>query len=134
MRGHPLIEVENLISLGAAGRSVARQILKAAPFAAVRCNESVQIHAHTVFAPGPCRDGRIRCTCHEGQHHMSSSTVGVGVDDLVTGEAVALELPAAGIAMHALSGILDVSIAVLALVIGLIVVPIVTEGADAAIA
>jgi uncharacterized RDD family membrane protein YckC len=65
---------------------------------------------------------------------MSSSTVGVGVDDLVTGEAVALELPAAGIAMHALSGILDVSIAVLALVIGLIVVPIVTEGADAAIA
>jgi uncharacterized RDD family membrane protein YckC len=65
---------------------------------------------------------------------MSSSTVGVGVDDLVTGEAVALELPAAGIAMHALSGILDVSVAVLALVIGLIVVPIVTQGADAAIA
>ena len=65
---------------------------------------------------------------------MSSSTVGVGVDDLVTGEAVALELPAAGIAMHALSGILDVLTAVLVMVIGLIVVPIVTEGADAAIA
>jgi uncharacterized RDD family membrane protein YckC len=65
---------------------------------------------------------------------MSSSTVGVGVDDLVTGEAVALELPAAGIAMHALSGILDVLTVVLVMVIGLIVVPIVTEGADAAIA
>jgi uncharacterized RDD family membrane protein YckC len=65
---------------------------------------------------------------------MSSSTVGVGVDDLVTGEAVALELPASGIAMHALSGILDVLTVVLVLVIGLIVVPIVTEGADAAIA
>jgi uncharacterized RDD family membrane protein YckC len=65
---------------------------------------------------------------------MSNSTVGVGVDDLVTGEAVALELPAAGIAMHALSGILDVVIAVAALVIGLIIVPIVTQGADDAIA
>jgi uncharacterized RDD family membrane protein YckC len=65
---------------------------------------------------------------------MSSSTVGVGVDDLVTGEAVALELPAAGIAMHALSGILDVLVALTALVIGLFVVPIVTKGADAAIA
>jgi uncharacterized RDD family membrane protein YckC len=65
---------------------------------------------------------------------MSSSTVGVGVDDLVTGEAVALDLPAAGIAMHALSGILDVSIVLVALVVGLFVVPIVTQGADAAIA
>jgi len=65
---------------------------------------------------------------------MSSSTVGVGADDLVTGEAVALELPAAGIAMHALSGILDVVTAIAALVIGLIIVPIVTQGADEAIA
>jgi len=65
---------------------------------------------------------------------MSSSTVGVGADDLVTGEAVALELPAAGIAMHALSGILDVVIALAALIIGLIIVPIVTQGADDAIA
>jgi uncharacterized RDD family membrane protein YckC len=65
---------------------------------------------------------------------MSSSTVGVGVDDLVTGEAVALELPAAGIAMHALSGILDVLVTLTALVTGLFVVPIVTKGSDAAIA
>jgi uncharacterized RDD family membrane protein YckC len=64
---------------------------------------------------------------------MSSSTVGVGVDDLVTGEAVALELPAAGIALHALSGFLDVSIAFLALMTGLFVVPLMTEGADDAI-
>jgi uncharacterized RDD family membrane protein YckC len=64
---------------------------------------------------------------------MSSSTVGVGVDDLVTGEAVALELPAAGIAMHALSGFLDVTTTALALVIGLFVVPLVTRGADDAI-
>jgi len=64
---------------------------------------------------------------------MSSSTVGVGVDDLVTGEAVALELPAAGIALHALSGFLDVSIAVLALTAGLFLVPLLTLGADDAI-
>ncbi|MEP7192598.1 MAG: RDD family protein [Actinomycetota bacterium] len=64
---------------------------------------------------------------------MSSSTLGVGADDLVTGEAVALELPAAGIAMHALSGILDVLIALAALVAGSIILPIVTQGADEAI-
>jgi len=64
---------------------------------------------------------------------MSSDTVGVGVDDLVTGEAVALELPAAGIALHALSGFLDVTITVLVLVAGLIVVPMATQGADGAI-
>jgi uncharacterized RDD family membrane protein YckC len=64
---------------------------------------------------------------------MSSSTVGVGVDDLVTGEAVALELPAAGLAMRALSGILDLVIAGVALVVGLIVVIAMTLNADAAI-
>ena len=64
---------------------------------------------------------------------MSSSTVGVGADDLVTGEAVALELPAAGIAMHALAGFLDVVVALLALGIGLFVVPLLTPGADDAI-
>ena len=45
---------------------------------------------------------------------MSSSTLGVGADDLVTGEAVALELPAAGIAIRALSGALDLLIAFVA--------------------
>jgi uncharacterized RDD family membrane protein YckC len=65
---------------------------------------------------------------------MSSSTLGVGVDDLVTGEAVALELPAAGIALHALSGFLDVSIAVLALMVGVFFTPLLTGGADDAIA
>ena len=65
---------------------------------------------------------------------MSSSTVGVGVDDLVTGEAVALELPAAGIAMHALSGILDVAITLLTLMVGLFIVGLMTQGADEAIA
>src|SRR5450631_1046796 len=65
---------------------------------------------------------------------MSSGTVGVGEDDLVTGEAVALELPAAGIAMHALSGMLDVAIALAALFVGVIAVLNVTQNADAAIA
>ena len=64
---------------------------------------------------------------------MSSSTLGVGADDLVTGEAVALELPAAGIGMHALSGILDIVVAVVALVAGITVIPIVTQGSDAAV-
>jgi uncharacterized RDD family membrane protein YckC len=64
---------------------------------------------------------------------MSSSTVGVGVDDLVTGEAVALELPAAGIAMHALSGVLDVVLTLVVFFAGLFAVTVVTAGADQAI-
>ena len=64
---------------------------------------------------------------------MSSSTVGVGVDDLVTGEAVALELPAAGIAIRALSGFLDLLIAGVALWVGLVVAALMTQNADDAI-
>jgi uncharacterized RDD family membrane protein YckC len=64
---------------------------------------------------------------------MSSSTVGVGVDDLVTGEAVALELPAAGIAMRALSGFVDVMIALMALFVGVIVIALMTTSADEAL-
>ncbi|HYO18888.1 MAG TPA: RDD family protein [Dermatophilaceae bacterium] len=64
---------------------------------------------------------------------MSSSTLGVGADDLVTGEAVALELPAAGIALHALSGWLDLVIAGVALWAGLIVASMMTQNADEAI-
>ena len=64
---------------------------------------------------------------------MSNSTVGVGVDDLVTGEAVALELPAAGIALRALSGFLDLLIAGVAMWIGLFVATTTTLNADDAI-
>ncbi|HYQ33848.1 MAG TPA: hypothetical protein VEQ83_11590, partial [Lapillicoccus sp.] len=38
---------------------------------------------------------------------MSSATVGVGDDDFVTGEAVALDLPPASIGSRILSGFLD---------------------------
>jgi uncharacterized RDD family membrane protein YckC len=64
---------------------------------------------------------------------MTSSTVGVGVDDLVTGEAVALELPAAGIGIRALSGSLDLLIGGVALWIGLFVTMLITQNADEAI-
>ena len=64
---------------------------------------------------------------------MTSSTVGVGVDDLVTGEAVALELPAAGIAIRALSGILDLLVAAVTLWVGLFVASAMTQNADQAI-
>ena len=59
--------------------------------------------------------------------------MGVGVDDLVTGEAVALELPAAGIAIRALSGFLDLLIAGVALWVGIFVAMAMTLNADEAI-
>ena len=64
---------------------------------------------------------------------MSSSTVGVGIDDLVTGEAVALELPAAGFATRAVSGLLDVVVAVVALFAGLVGALMIVADADEAI-
>ena len=45
---------------------------------------------------------------------MSSSTVGVGADDLVPGEAVALDLPHAGIGLRLCSGVLDLVLGYLA--------------------
>ena len=64
---------------------------------------------------------------------MSTNTVGVGTDDLVTGEAVALDLPAAGLALHALSGLLDLLIAGVALWSGLFVVSLMGQDADEAL-
>jgi hypothetical protein len=52
-----LVQVEDLVGLSAAGRSMVCQVLKATPLALVRCNECVQIHAHTVFAATPARSG-----------------------------------------------------------------------------
>jgi uncharacterized RDD family membrane protein YckC len=46
---------------------------------------------------------------------MSSSTVGVGADDLVTGEAVALDLPHGGIGLRIVSGLIDLVIGYAAL-------------------
>ncbi len=65
---------------------------------------------------------------------MSSSTVGVGVDDLVTGEAVALELPAAGVAVHAVSGAIDVVTTLLLLWAASSVAVVATAGSDEALA
>jgi len=64
----------------------------------------------------------------------SSGTVGVGVDDLVTGEAVALELPAASIAIRALSGFLDLLVAGVALWVGLLLASVMTQNTDDALA
>ena len=49
---------------------------------------------------------------------MTTGTVGVGADDLVTGEAVALDLPNAGIGLRILSGLIDLVVGY-ALFIGL---------------
>ena len=65
---------------------------------------------------------------------MSSSTVGVGVDDLVTGEAVALELPAAGVAVHAVSGAIDVVATLLLLWASSAVAVVATADSDEALA
>lgn len=64
---------------------------------------------------------------------MSSATVGVGVDDLVTGEAVALDLPHAGIGPRIVSGLIDYLVG-MAVLVGLQVASdYLFGGADAAL-
>jgi uncharacterized RDD family membrane protein YckC len=65
---------------------------------------------------------------------MSSSTIGVGVDDLVTGEAVALELPAAGVAVRAVSGAIDVVATLVLLWAASIAAVLATADSDEAVA
>ena len=49
----------------------------------------------------------MRRETHTYDEPVSSATVGVGDDDFVTGEAVALDLPPASIGSRMLSGFLD---------------------------
>lgn len=66
---------------------------------------------------------------------MDSATLGVGDDDLVTGEAVALDLPAAGLGLRALSGALDLLVGVAALTALFILAGVlVADGDDAIVA
>jgi uncharacterized RDD family membrane protein YckC len=65
---------------------------------------------------------------------MSSSTIGVGVDDLVTGEAVALELPAAGVAVRAVSGAIDVVATLVLLWAASVAAVLATADSDEAVA
>lgn len=53
---------------------------------------------------------------HHDHAHSHSGSPYAGADDLVSGEAVALELPAAGIGARMASGLLDVVVTVLAFV------------------
>lgn len=57
-----------------------------------------------------------------------------GADELVTGEAVALELPAATVGLRAASGLLDVVVATALLVVGFLVGVAAVSNTDAALA
>ena len=58
-----------------------------------------------VAGPAPGRAGSAAAATYDDP--VSSATVGVGDDDFVTGEAVALDLPPASIGSRILSGFLD---------------------------
>ena len=64
---------------------------------------------------------------------MDSATLGVGEDDLVTGEAVALDLPAAGLGMRVLSGALDLLLGGVVLIALLWLAMLLTSEADDAV-
>jgi uncharacterized RDD family membrane protein YckC len=59
--------------------------------------------------------------------------LGTGSDDLVTGEAVALELPAATIGLRVASGLIDLSVQAVVLACALLVASVSSAGSDAAL-
>lgn len=65
---------------------------------------------------------------------MSATTGGYAQDDLVTGEAVSLDLPVAGVGVRMVSGTIDVALAIAALVAGSITAGVITSGASLAVA
>ena len=81
------------------------------PLVLVREHVGVEIHAVTVCGGPPVRagSGNQPGAVHRATYDdpVSSATVGVGDDDFVTGEAVALDLPPASIGSRMLSGFLD---------------------------
>jgi uncharacterized RDD family membrane protein YckC len=64
---------------------------------------------------------------------MSSSTVGVGADDLVTGEAVALDLPHASVGLRMLSGAIDLVVGYTIYIILQILATVLGGGTDDAL-
>ncbi len=60
-------------------------------------------------------------------------STGYDPDDLVTGEAVALELPLASVAVRTVSGLVDVTVTVLVLLAGSAVLDVLTTGASEAV-
>jgi uncharacterized RDD family membrane protein YckC len=63
---------------------------------------------------------------------MSQAQRLLGTDDLVTGEAVALDLPPASVALRVVSGLLDVLLAALLLGLAVVVGLVAVSGSDAA--
>jgi uncharacterized RDD family membrane protein YckC len=64
---------------------------------------------------------------------MTQMSAGIGSDDLVTGEAVALQLPAATLGVRVASGVIDLTVEVLALLGAMLLAAVLTAGSDEAL-
>jgi uncharacterized RDD family membrane protein YckC len=64
---------------------------------------------------------------------VTADVTGLGSDDLVTGEAVALDLPAATVGLRVASGVIDVLVEVLVMVAGLTVALVSVSSSDDAL-
>lgn len=118
MRGAALVKVEELVGLLAAQRPTRGcQLVEAPPLVGVRGDVGIEVHAVTV-----CRVDR------------SIATIGVTEDDLVTGEAVALDLPPATLGLRIFSRIIDLFVVQLAGGIVMTLAGVLTAIADEAVA
>ena len=108
MRGDLLVAVHQLVRLRPREGAPAGELLEPLPFVLVRLHVGVEVHALTVGGVGSLA--------------MSQPVPEFAdlsrADDLVTGEAVALDLPPAGLGTRAASGLIDLA-AILVLAIGL---------------
>ncbi len=100
-----LVALDQLVGLGTGETSPASELLEALPLRQVRGDVRVEIHD----------------TSLELSTMVTPELATLTSDDLVTGEAVALDLPPAGLGVRMASGLVDVAVTVLLLVALLLV-------------
>ena len=115
MGGDALVQVDELVGLFTGEPSVAGERVEPPPGRQVLGHIRVEIHEAGVCLGEGCRSFTRRSIRHAlgsmamyGSGVPADGTIGVGADDLVSGEAVALDLPPANIGLRVLSGLIDI--------------------------
>ena len=121
MGGHPLVEVEELVGLGAVAWPAPASSSSRAHSCWCAARRRRGPRAHRLRRSDPRLPWNNLALPRDATISRTSSAASyAGVDQLVTGEAVALELPPASLGLRIVSGLIDVTIEFGILVLGTI--------------
>ena len=127
MRGDLLVALDELVALVAGEPPAPGELLQTSPLVEVGVHVGVQVHAPTV------RSGRRILGAMSDATARPPEFATLTDDDLVTGEAVALDLPPAGLGVRMVSGMIDIAVTLTLLVLVVLLLFVVAAQADAAL-